>query len=189
MSQDYRKRSGASRTKKSSQTPAWVGFVAGLLVGVLITGLAWLKIGELTPESIVGASKEQAEPASQEKPAVAKPRFDFYTILPEMEVVVSAPDVVAEREPPAAAGAAPVEEAGGSYMVQMGSFHKHSDADRMKASLALMGIEADIQKVNVNSGEVFHRVRSTPLSRDEANQLRERLQQQDINSLVVRLRQ
>jgi cell division protein FtsN len=120
---------------------------------------------------------------------VAKPRFDFYTILPEMEVVVSAPDVVTEREPPAAAGA-PVEEAGGSsYMVQMGSFHKHGDADRMKASLALMGVEADIQKVNVNNGEVFHRVRSTPLSLSEANQLRERLRQQNINSLVVRLRQ
>jgi cell division protein FtsN len=189
MAQDYRKRSGASRTTTSNQTPAWVGFVIGLSVGVFITGLAWLKLGQLIPEAADSAAQEQAQSASQEKPAVAKPRFDFYTILPEMEVVVSTPDVVTERKPPADAGAAPVEEAGGSYMVQMGSFHKHSDADRMKASLALMGIEADIQKVNVNNGEVFHRVRSTPLSRNAANQLRERLQQQNINSLVVRLRQ
>ncbi len=189
MSQDYRKRSGASSTKTNSQTPAWVGFVVGLLVGVFITGLAWLRLGGPTEQTVVSTPAEQSQPESAEKPAVAKPRFDFYTILPEMEVVVSAPDVVTERESPATAGTPPAAETGGSYMVQMGSFHKFSDADRMKASLAMLGVEAEIQKVNVNGGEVFHRVRSIPLSRDEANQLRARLQQQNINSLVVRSRQ
>ncbi len=187
MAQDYKqRRSGATRTNKNGQTPVWVGFVAGLLVGVFITGLAWLKLGDPAQKVAVSAQQEQSKQEPEEKPEVAKPRFDFYTILPEMEVVVSAPEAVAEREPPAAADST---EGEGSYMVQMGSFQKYSDADRMKANLALLGVEADIQKVNVDGGKVFHRVRSTPLSRSAANQLRERLQQQNINTLIVRMRQ
>ncbi len=201
MSRDYRKRNGASRPKKSTPPPLWGVFLVGLLVGVFFTGLAWLKLEEPAPKVAVECPKAPPvpeTPVAEKRPAVAKPRFDFYTILPEMEVVVSSPDVVTEREAPtpavvvdAASSSSNVNsniDTGSSYMVQMGSFHKSVDAERMRANLALIGVEAEIQKVNVNGGDLFHRVRSTPLSRSAANQLRLRLQQQKINSLIVRLR-
>jgi cell division protein FtsN len=101
-----------------------------------------------------------------------------------MEVVVSE----TEEEPRRQSDATAAPEAPRSYMLQMGSFRKYADADRLKASLALLGVEAEIQKVNVNGGEVFHRVRSGPLTRREANKLRNRLRKQNINSLVMQIK-
>ena len=73
-------------------------------------------------------------------------------------------------------------------MLQMGSFHKYADVDRRKASLALVGIEAEIQRVTVNAGEIFHRVRSGPYGRKQVNSLRARLKSNNINSLVIKLK-
>lgn len=198
MPRDYKSRANPPSLKRAP-TPGWIWFVAGLLVGVFASGLAWLKLG---PQLSLGGGKPPAaverQAPERPKPAPAveqseapKPRFDFYTILPEMEVVVSESDEGATSQEQPAAGTA--EEAvpladSASYMVQMGSFRRYEDADRLKANLALMGVEAEIQRVTVQSGEVFHRVRSRPMSRSEANRLRARLQEQKINSLVVRLR-
>ncbi len=44
----------------------------------------------------------------------------------------------------------PVAKDKSAYILQMGSFRKFADADRMKARLALIGIEAEIQRVSIN---------------------------------------
>ncbi|OOZ37608.1 SPOR domain-containing protein [Solemya velesiana gill symbiont] len=199
MPRDYKSRASGQR-KKKNQTPGWVWFVGGLLVGLFASGLVWLKFGAgegmLTQRSVPPAAKptQQAKPKPKPKPkpkkapepAAQKPRFDFYTILPEMEVVVPEPELQA----PVVAGAAPVAKPrpDTGYMLQMGSFRKHSDADRLKASLALVGIEAEIQTVNVNGSDTFHRVRSGPYGREQVNTLRARLKENNINSLVIKLK-
>ena len=72
----------------------------------------------------------------------------------------------------------------------MGSFRKHADADRMKARLALLDIPAEIQKVTINNKDTFHRVRSGPYeSQGRPNELRTRLRQNNIKSMVIRLKQ
>jgi cell division protein FtsN len=125
-------------------------------------------------------------------------QFDFYEILPQYEVVV--PEV--ETVSPAAqtrtgvpgAGApstssppvAPVE-APGSYILQTGSFRSHGEADRMQASLALLGIESKIQKVTIDDDE-FHRVRVGPIDDlDTLNRVRNQLRAAGINALVMRM--
>ena len=198
MPRDYKSRANP-QSQKRAPTPGWVWFVAGLLVGVFASGLAWLKLG---PELALAGGKTAAateqrtapkppKPAKEESSEVPKPRFDFYTLLPEMEVVVSDQDEKeGAQEQPATGEAeapAPVSD-GASYVVQMGSFRRYEEADRLKASLALMGVEAEIQKVTVQSGDLFYRVLSRPLSRADANQLRARLQEQHINSLLVRMK-
>jgi cell division protein FtsN len=73
--------------------------------------------------------------------------------------------------------------------LQVGSFKKMSDADRQKARLALLGVEAEIQKVNVGAGEVYHRVLTKPIaSKTELNAQRKMFQQNRINSLVVQIK-
>lgn len=196
MSRDYKGRANPGPQKKKQQKntgPLWFG--AGLFVGLFIAGLAWLKLAPtLCEEGLVQTAAPKAEPVRQapavskkeEKPLPPKPRFDFYTVLPEMEVVVPEPE---EDEPAAStpsATTAPVT--GAAYMLQMGSFRKHADADRFKASLALLGVEAKIQKVNNEQG-VFHRVLSGPYhNRREINEIRARLQQNKINSLLIKLK-
>jgi cell division protein FtsN len=190
VARDYKSRANPPR-KKKTQIPGWVPFLAGLLVGVFGTGLAWLKLGSEGSAAATAPQaqqqsvqkKEQKKEQKKQESTAPKPRFDFYTILPEMEVVVSETEEEPRRKSDAAA--APLD-APRSYMLQMGSFRKYEDADRLKASLALLGIEAEIQKVNVNGGEVFHRVRSGPLTRREANKLRNRLRKKNINSLVMK---
>ncbi len=198
MPKDYKSRANTSR-KKARQSSGWVLFISGLLVGLFISGLAWLKLsppGDPAGRRLGAPVAQQAsppmEPAEPEESDAPRPRFDFYTILPEMEVVVPEPKPVARAEapasPPGAATVSKPDAPTGRYMLQMGSFKKFSDADRLKASLALVGIEADIQKVRIDGGAVFHRVRSGPYDERRVNALRARLKQNNINSLVIRLK-
>jgi cell division protein FtsN len=71
----------------------------------------------------------------------------------------------------------------------MGSFRKHQDADRLKARLALIGIEAEIQKVSINNKDTYHRVRSGPYtSQAQLNRVRKLARDNNISTLVVRLK-
>lgn len=210
MPRDYKRRASSSR-RRQNQPPGWVWFLGGLLVGLFFSGLAWLKLlpaPEQTPQAraVVPGERQQAKPGQneQERPSVPRPRFDFYTILPEMEVVVPEPEPSPEPEPepeparvePAVSSAPPaantprqrISVKGEVYMLQMGSFRNYADADRMKASLALVGIEAEIQRVRINGGDTFHRVRSGPYSQEQVNRLRGRLKQNKISSLVIKLK-
>src|SRR5690606_6709904 len=106
----------------------------------------------------------QAAEAAAANAAPEERRFDFYDILPQYEVVVPEVEVVTRRSlaapgaTPGATVAAPgaTVAAPGSYILQTGSFRSHNDADRMQASLALLGIESRIQKVTIDD-DVFHR--------------------------------
>jgi len=198
MPRDYKGRATA-KAKPGKRASGWLYFLAGMAVGLLATALVWLKLAP--PETEGSRSQAGSTVSRQKQPETRKaevprgedstprPRFDFYTILPEMEVVVPEP----EPQPPAGdrrmeQKTTPATAVSGRYMLQMGSFRRYADADRLKASLALVGIEAEIQKVSVNDGEIFHRVRSGPYSREQANALRSRLRQNRINSLVIRLK-
>src|SRR5690606_16248100 len=126
------------------------------------------------------AGTQPAEPAPAASASGSEPRFDFYEILPQYEVLV--PDEVETVARPAAP-AAPVATPG-SYVLQTGSFRSHADADRMKASLALLGVESRIQQVAIDAGE-FHRVRIGPINDlDELNRIRGLLRQAGIESLM-----
>jgi len=192
---DYKHSTSRSRKKKSSGLPGWVWGVAGLTIGLFAAFLVYLDGREAAPTEARTISapapaqreardvrRQQAEPA----PALPKPRFDFYTMLPELEVVVPEPETRPSRPGEPAPAPTQVEEPG-IYMLQAGSFRQYDEADRMKASLALLGIQANIQKVQVNS-DTWHRVRVGPF-RDtaELNKVRERLHGNQIQTLLMKL--
>jgi cell division protein FtsN len=111
-----------------------------------------------------------------------EPQFDFYEILPQYEVVV--PEVETAAGP--AARSRPVEEPG-SYVLQAGSFSAAGDADRLKANLALLGIESRIQRVTIDD-DTFHRVRIGPISDlDQLNRIRRRLRDANIDTLLMKV--
>ncbi|MES9900259.1 MAG: SPOR domain-containing protein [Sedimenticola sp.] len=201
MARDYQKRANSPKGPKKAQVSGWAWFISGLLLGLLISGLTWLKLvpqgsGVALPTATVKQKPKQKPQKSKKKvdgASAPKPRFDFYTILPEMEVVV--PDPEPEEVAPSASSSGGVvrppaaeRAAAADYMLQMGSFRKLSDADRLKASMALVGLEAEIQKVTINGGDTFHRVRSGPYTRKQVNSLRARLKENKINSLVIKLK-
>ena len=75
----------------------------------------------------------------------------------------------------------------GMYVLQAGSYRKQEEADRIRAQLKLQGIEANVQRVAVDT-DVWHRVRIGPISNlDELNKVRKQLQAADVDALVIRV--
>ena len=73
-------------------------------------------------------------------------------------------------------------------MLQVGSFQSRPDAEKLKANLAFLGMQADVQKVRIN-GQNWHRVRTGPYA--DRNQLfrnKQILSDNGINSIPVELK-
>jgi cell division protein FtsN len=164
-------------------------FAFGLGVGLAVA--LGVHLHHLGKERTAGAPLAQraAKPASvKEEEAGAAARseegsgFDFYTMLPDLEVVVPQESSPAGRGP--AAGA--TVTAPGRYWLQAGSFKRYEDADRRKAELALLGFSSGIQAVSLD-GQTWHRVRIGPLeSAGDAEAARRRLAENGIGALAVR---
>jgi len=122
------------------------------------------------------------EPSKSAK-ADEKPRFDFYTILPGKEQSVTERQVRDSAKQAAKPGA-PKE----SYFLQVGSFQNPADADNLKARLALMGMEANVEPANVAGKGVWYRVRLGPYTRvDEINRVRQQLTQNGVDVSLVKV--
>ncbi|MES9969338.1 MAG: SPOR domain-containing protein [Candidatus Thiodiazotropha sp.] len=191
---DYKHRAQKKKNKRQNSGNCLFYLFGGIVIGAFLAGLAWLRLGPgLSNNTVPGVPKPRQEVAKQEQPKASKPTFEFYTILPEMEVVIPdeeivTPEGVGEKRLPKEA-ATPADKDTGSYILQMGSFRKHQDADRRKAKLALIGIEAEIQKVSINNRDTYHRVRSGPYrSQSRMNAVRRIAKENNINSLVIKLK-
>ncbi|MET0028270.1 MAG: SPOR domain-containing protein [Candidatus Thiodiazotropha sp.] len=194
---DYKHRAGGGKSRAKSSCSCGFHLFAGLVAGAFLMGLAWLQLGPNLSDGDVPGIKARPQPkaAQETSPPAPKPTFEFYTILPEMEVVIPDEEIVTPEEPPAAHKPQPRETTTasipeqGSYILQMGSFRKYQDADRLKARLALIGIEAEIQKVSINNRDTYHRVRSGPYaSQSQLNAARKLARENGITSLVIKLK-
>ncbi len=195
MPTDYKHR--ATRRKKRNPVSPWFGLAAGLLIGLFVAFLVYIKMlappaasqqASLpvdVPESApLQAAVEGRKPQRNTLPAPPKPRFDFYTILPEMEVVVPEQEITGKPEQ----GVRRVEQPG-TYFLQVGSFSMAPQADRFKAELALLGLETSIQKVTINNKDTYHRVRVGPYrDLDELNKVRRLLKEQGIEGALIRVK-
>ncbi|HEV3286767.1 MAG TPA: SPOR domain-containing protein, partial [Steroidobacteraceae bacterium] len=66
-------------------------------------------------------------------------------------------------------------------------YRNEADANRVRAQLALQGVDAKVQRVAVDA-DVWHRVRIGPISNlDELNKVRKQLQAAEVDALVIRV--
>jgi cell division protein FtsN len=175
VSRDY-KRSKARREPFSGWTGLLIGFLAGFGVG--------LALYLFDPRSAAQNGGPAPEPASTRESTGDEPadRYDFYEMLPNFEVVVPEKEAAVRRDLPAA----PVAKAG-SYVLQVGSYRNFDEADRVRAQLALQGIESKVQRVSVDN-DTWHRVRIGPITDlAELNRIRDRLREADMDLLVIRV--
>lgn len=198
MSRDYKHTGTKKKRSKASSGPGWPLFFAGLAAGLCLALVVYLQQqGALdlfgrhrAQQHAISVPLQHPAPAVHKKPekkpaAAPKPHFDFYTILPEMEVKVPDQELYGndKNESPAAAGP-------GIFYLQVGSFRHFSEADRAKAKLALIGITADIQRVVLNSQDTWYRVRVGPF-RDlkSSDATRRRLSENGMDFMVLRIKQ
>ena len=125
----------------SSTGGGWRWFMAGLLCGFFLSFLLYLRTLPSSDGSEPVAAKP--EPTVAEPP---KPRYDFYTILPEQSIDPG-------LEP--AQVADPVTTGQDVYMLQAGSFRQREDADRRRAELLLLGLEPRVEETDSDNGRWF----------------------------------
>jgi len=102
-----------------------------------------------------------------------------------MEVVIPGSEISTVLQKPRSAVA--TEKA--SYILQVGSFKDFADADKLKARLALMGVQAKIETVTIGSRVSWHRVRIGPSSDiDRLRKIRNQLQRHAINTVLLKSR-
>jgi cell division protein FtsN len=172
---------GGSRAvlrRNRPRTCVW-WFLVGALLGAFGVGIAWIQGGATQVPAPVAAIPKA------ERPAPPEPSFQFPNLLKETVVETRAgrplpppaprpepPSREALPEPPAGPPATVTDAARpappGSYLLQVGSFKRAADAERVKAELALLGISTRVESVTINTGEVYHRVRTGPYQGKQA---------------------
>jgi cell division protein FtsN len=203
MPADYKSRV-TSKQKKS--LPGYVWLFSGLAIGLFIAFIVYLD-KQPENENDFGSAvqleleklKQQARSTTKNEKAVTKnssaekkeQKFNFYTILPELEVLIPED----ETRPPetksntaTTANSTSKPEAAKQYILQVGSFQNLTDAEKLKANLAFLGLEADIQHVTVNN-QAWHRVRTGPYrDKKQLYQNQKTLKQNNIDAISMELK-
>ena len=225
MARDFKAK---PKDRKASGFGSSLSFITGLLIGltaavvVYFTGLGHRPAtpevpGAPTaglpappePEPIVQEDHSALAPASTGAGATGEPDFDFYTILPEIEVKVPEAELAEPVEPapppeqpaaeqpvaPVTAAPAPGEAAPistppapvASYIVQVGAYQQVQEADQTKALLALQGISSTIQRITKEGQGVWFRVIVGPYATaPEAQAARSRLANAGFKTLLLK---
>jgi cell division protein FtsN len=185
MPRDYK------HTKRRSSTSgfsAFATFIVGLAFGLSVALAVYLydrrpsaiKSGSAAPiaKEEAASPKEKPAPASQQEGT----QFDFYDMLPKYEVVI--PEQDGKITPSTEGG--PVQKPG-AYILQAGSFRNQADADRVRALIAMQGVESKIQKVTVDK-DTWHRVRVGPITNlQKLEDTRSKLRSAGVDALVIRV--
>lgn len=164
-------------SNNSSRIPGWVWLFTGAILGAFIMFLAYLS--GITEQSTEALSTPDSGNQQSSKTDIPKPRFDFYKLLKENEVVV--------KTTPSTARPADQDEPKEEFILQVGSFKKIEDADRLRAELILMNLNAQVETVTVRNGQTWHRVLVGPYySSSTVSKARSILVSKDINPLLLK---
>jgi cell division protein FtsN len=191
MSRDYKTHTNSSISAKSKST-LLLGVLIGYALGLLSAIGTWMYINQapspfISQDKVVNSTAAksaatQTESSGMEaKPANAadaKPRFEFYKILPDAE------EPAPEHQIKQAAQRTSSQD---KYFLQAGSFQNADDADNLKAKLAMLGVEASVQAANLPEKGTWHRVRVGPFSSvADSDRVRASLQQSGVQSSLIK---
>jgi hypothetical protein len=187
MARDYK-----TKRKSPGGFSGWIGLWSGLAVGLAVAAVVYIKDHrpDVPSAHLVKPDKHKLHGSDGADPDAADPgtsddsgaSYSFYDQLPKFEVVVP------EKDKDVRPDTRPVPETRrGTYVLQAGSYKNFADADRVRAQLALQGVESKVQKVSVDN-DTWLRIRIGPISDlAQLNRLRERLRKADVDVLVIRV--
>ncbi len=191
MARDYKHRAQSKKTARRHDrgVPWWKWLLVITLISVFVFFLNFLRSS--SPESVQSpaykktVTKAKPKKISPQKPkhqrsTADEPRYEFYTILPEAEVVVPDYEIRTRTREERVGRAKPTQ-----YQIQAGSFRDFSEADKLRARLALMGIESRVEKAKVGS-VIWNRVKMGPFNRPSSvSTIKERLRKNGIDVIVT----
>ena len=202
MPRDYKPR---TTRKKKKSLPGYIWLLSGLAIGLFIAFIVYL---DKQPESkkdfgtavqeelkkLKQQAKKKSTTETETTPTTKEQKFNFYTILPELEVLI--PE--SETRPPERSAKTKNKtittnntsklNKSKQYVLQVGSFQSLNDAEKLKANLAFLGLAANIQHVTVNK-QAWHRVRTGPYkSKQQLYKNQRILKQNDIHAISMELK-
>ncbi len=186
MTRDYKHTRGRQGALEMS---GMAGLIVGLAIGLAVAAGVYLhdrRPGSLAATAVAPMTSDEGQPADKRAPASqsaeSETQLDFYEMLPKFEVVIPESESDVRPNGPAM----PVDKPG-SYILQAGSFRNSADAEKMRAVLALQGIESKVQKVAVDN-DTWHRVRIGPVTNLKAlDDTRRKLREAQVDALVIRV--
>ena len=179
MPRDYKSR--ASRKRKKS-LPGYVWLLSGLAIGLFIAFIVYLdkqpdsdknfgsaiqeELEKLKPQQQKKTTKKSESAKDESTTEKKEQKFNFYTILPELEVFIPEsetrpPDSPVKTKSHKSANKTTKPPTNKQYVLQVGSFQSLGDAEKLKANVAFLGLSAHVQHVTVNK-QTWHRVRTGP---------------------------
>lgn len=189
---------GAVKSGSQRQVPGWVWLFSGVVTGLFIAFLFHLAQlqGEHPPgghgQSMNVGDKRRVKDSTSAADSADGPKFDFYSVLPKMEVIV--PE--GEKKGKSASGHQGRDPSGQKelshrhdqhFLLQAGSFGKAEDADRRRAQLTLQGYNVRIQQVKLDDGQRWHRVMVGPFDNINAlHRAQDKLARAGIDTLPIR---
>lgn len=196
-------RNGNSRSSAPSKSGSLLaGILIGMVLGVAIAGgVAWYILKtpnpfankeqhesvQLAPDAVKPAPAKTALPPGSAASGVGegKPRFEFYKVLTDKPDAAEPIQKGSSKPAPAQPdGKAITKE---NYLLQAGAFSNADDADKLKARLAMLGMEASVQTATVPDKGVLYRVRLGPYKgTDEMNKTLAMLKQNGVNATPIR---
>lgn len=199
MARDF-KSAARDKQTRTSNFGSWLSFITGLAIGLTATAIVYFggfgqrpSVARPATAIVPGSVPEPVAPVQEDHsamtPAAAgveeapQPKFDFYKILPEIEVTVPEEEIAN----PAPATTATKAETG-AYILQVGSFQRFEDADQAKAQLALQGVTSSIQRVVIDGQDIWFRVHVGPYANlKDVQAMRARLVQAGSNVVVLKI--
>jgi len=182
-------RTAGNKSSPRKGSPLLTGLLVGMVIGVaMAAGLAWFMMK--SPSPFVQNSKVSEPPVVAQAPSAPaaatkpgeKPRFEFYKVLTDKQDNAAPSAAQPQTQAPAQSPAA----ASGAQLLQVGSFANPADAEKLKARLALMGFEANVQTAELGDKGVWHRVRLGPYkTATEMEKARAALKQNGIDATPI----
>lgn len=181
-------RRGASRGTER-QVPGWVWLFSGVVTGLFIAFLYHLASLRFDGAGAADAPTNAARDKPEEQISPEGPRFDFYAVLPKMEVIVPKGEDSAATDRRPRRSESTEARHGESFLLQAGSFRRAEDADRRRAELILQGYSVRVQPVELESGDTWHRVMIGPFDNVNAlHRAQDKLVSAGIETLPIRVK-
>jgi cell division protein FtsN len=203
------KHRGASPTTRNEarEIPGWVWFVAGIAITSFVVFIVKLshapqpavansaadKVTEKTAKALPATKEASKEIAKKDElptvPADAKTvtKFDFYTLLPEREVIVpNEREAIKTTDKQKTAQDQTAAASGEQLLLQVGSFRSAQEAERRRAQVVGLGLQAKVESVVAN-GDPWFRVQAGPFTtREQLTKARDQLSAAGVESLLLK---
>jgi cell division protein FtsN len=207
MAKDYKHRGQARRSphhepRNRRRVALWRWALITALIIAFVVFLVYLtqstpkvinpEKGTATTEAGVAIDKTSSQnkpPLPEKNPEPKAPHFEFYNILPNKELIVPEHEIKTRTREERVGKAKDSQ-----YIMQVGSFKAVKEAEQLRAKLALMGIQAKIDKAKVGSKTdkgtmnttTWYRVKIGPYTKmTTVDMMKSRLKKKGIDTVVT----